>query len=244
MRHKKLDSDRGMTKSRDSHPHTAIATVLSASPCVFLLCLILSLNFQEVDSFLVDGGSRLHCQYHRPLTFATTAIISHRHSDFAKYQPAAALSALRMTTTDNSNSNKEVEITNAGNKKEEDSPPVEVASASFGESVPLKASSDTSSSSTSSSSSLFGASMPLESSTTSSSTTTIPQEQQQVEQAKRRNLLVGTLSVVMALANYVWQYTHPITPIQLLADMEQKSVPITTIGRNQKPTIVDFWAPW
>jgi len=44
--------------------------------------------------------------------------------------------------------------------------------------------------------------------------------------------------------NYVWQYLHPITPIQILYEMEQQSSPITVIGTTLKPTVVDFWAPW
>jgi len=61
---------------------------------------------------------------------------------------------------------------------------------------------------------------------------------------KRRNFIVAVASIALALLNYSWEYTHPITPIQLLATMEQQSASITTIGTNSKPTVVDFWAPW
>jgi thiol-disulfide isomerase/thioredoxin len=64
------------------------------------------------------------------------------------------------------------------------------------------------------------------------------------ESAKRRNIVVATLSVCLAVGNYAWQWSHPIEPIQLLFTMEKNSAPVTAIGSNSKPTVVDFWAPW
>lgn len=64
------------------------------------------------------------------------------------------------------------------------------------------------------------------------------------EKLLKRNAVVAALSIVFALSNWVWQWAHPLEPIQLLAEMQQKSADITLIGRNDKPTIVDFWAPW
>jgi len=61
---------------------------------------------------------------------------------------------------------------------------------------------------------------------------------------QRRNIGVAIASICLALLNYGWQFTHPVTPVQLLFQMQQESEPLTVIGRNSKPTVVDFWAPW
>lgn len=63
-------------------------------------------------------------------------------------------------------------------------------------------------------------------------------------QTKTRNIVIALLSFFSAIANYVYQFTHPITDVQLLYAMSQSSVPLTEIGNNGKPTVVDFWAPW
>mmetsp|Transcript_22090 Transcript_22090/g.33384 ORF Transcript_22090/g.33384 Transcript_22090/m.33384 type:complete len:266 (+) Transcript_22090:141-938(+) len=68
-------------------------------------------------------------------------------------------------------------------------------------------------------------------------------EQQQQEQ-RNRNILVAIISTFFAFTNFFWQFSHPITDVQLLASMQQNSAPITSIGTNGKPTVVDFWAPW
>mmetsp|Transcript_10900 Transcript_10900/g.16834 ORF Transcript_10900/g.16834 Transcript_10900/m.16834 type:complete len:292 (-) Transcript_10900:100-975(-) len=85
------------------------------------------------------------------------------------------------------------------------------------------------------------ASKPTQSTTTATATSSLEEE---LEIQQRRNIGVAIASVVFALVTYVWQFTHPVTPIQLLARMEQESAPITSIGSNGKPTVVDFWAPW
>lgn len=59
-----------------------------------------------------------------------------------------------------------------------------------------------------------------------------------------RNIAVAILSVFLAAGNYAYQWTHPITPIQLLVSMERSSAPLSDIGTNSKPTVIDFWAPW
>jgi len=91
-----------------------------------------------------------------------------------------------------------------------------------------------------------GSSVPLASKPTQSATTTTTASslEEDLEIQKRRNIGVAIASVVFALVTYVWQFTHPVTPIQLLARMEQESAPITSIGSNGQPTVVDFWAPW
>lgn len=62
---------------------------------------------------------------------------------------------------------------------------------------------------------------------------------------RRRNSIVAIISVTFALLNYIYQYINPIQPIQLLAEMEQNSIPLLScIGTNNKPTIIEFWAPW
>lgn len=72
----------------------------------------------------------------------------------------------------------------------------------------------------------------------------LPSNPETVETQKKRNVGIGTLSILLAISNYLWQFAHPITPVQLLFSMEQNSVPITLIGTNNRPTVVDFWAPW
>ena len=73
---------------------------------------------------------------------------------------------------------------------------------------------------------------------------TTVQEIPDIASIQRRNIGVAIASICLALLNYAWQYTHPVTPVQLLVEMQQKSDPVTIIGRNSKPTLVDFWAPW
>jgi thiol-disulfide isomerase/thioredoxin len=60
----------------------------------------------------------------------------------------------------------------------------------------------------------------------------------------RRNKIVALAAIILAVLSWGWQVLHPIPPIQLLADMEKRSVDISVVGRNGKPTVVDFWAPW
>lgn len=68
--------------------------------------------------------------------------------------------------------------------------------------------------------------------------------EEQQQQQRNRNILVAIISTFFAFTNFFWQYSHPITDVQLLASMQQNSAPITSIGTNGKPTVVDFWAPW
>ena len=61
---------------------------------------------------------------------------------------------------------------------------------------------------------------------------------------KMKNVIVAVLAFSAAFLNYAWQYTHPITSLSLLAEMQSNSAELNVIGNNGKPTVVDFWAPW
>lgn len=126
-----------------------------------------------------------------------------------------------------------------------DSKPPAIVDAKFGESVPLKRNAS------------FGESVPLKrpSSELDSATPALFQQatttvtngnepEEVVKAMRQRNLVVAIASVMVAVSSYVWQFTHPITPVQLLASMQSNSAPLTAIGTNGKPTVVDFWAPW
>lgn len=65
-----------------------------------------------------------------------------------------------------------------------------------------------------------------------------------LRQRRTRNIGVAILSVFLAVGNYAYEWTHPVTPIQLLVNMERSSAPLADIGKNSKPTVIDFWAPW
>ncbi len=65
-----------------------------------------------------------------------------------------------------------------------------------------------------------------------------------LKQRKIRNIGVAIVSIALALGNYAYQWRHPVTPIQLLVNMERTSTPLSEIGKNNKPTVIDFWAPW
>jgi len=64
------------------------------------------------------------------------------------------------------------------------------------------------------------------------------------EKEKLVKLGVAIVSGAAAMFNYAFQYTHPITSLSLLSDMQRNSEELTVIGRNGRPTVVDFWAPW
>lgn len=66
----------------------------------------------------------------------------------------------------------------------------------------------------------------------------------ELEKEKRTNIGVAVFSVLAAVLNFAYQLFHPVTELQLLVAMQDQSSPLTTIGRNGKPTVVDFWAPW
>jgi hypothetical protein len=73
--------------------------------------------------------------------------------------------------------------------------------------------------------------------------TTNTDDQQVADKLRKRNFVVALCSVGVALLNYAWQFTHPLSPVQLLVNMQAASAAPTVIGRNGKPTVVDFWAP-
>lgn len=91
------------------------------------------------------------------------------------------------------------------------------------------------------------ASVPLSSKpsfTTSSTSITTAMLDSSQGQRRRNNVIVALASIGLALANYAWQYLHPLAPISILYQMQQTSAPVTVIGTTSKPTVVDFWAPW
>lgn len=61
---------------------------------------------------------------------------------------------------------------------------------------------------------------------------------------RRRNALVATASLGLATAQWLYRYTHPTEPLQLLWELSRQSAPLSVIGRNGRPTVVDIWAPW
>jgi len=69
-------------------------------------------------------------------------------------------------------------------------------------------------------------------------------EKERLQKERQTNIGVAVFSFFAAVFSYFWQFTHPIPAIQLLAQMEEQSAPLSVVGRNGKPTIIDFWAPW
>ena len=67
-----------------------------------------------------------------------------------------------------------------------------------------------------------------------------------LQERRTKNIAVAVGSVLLALLNFGWQYAHPNgnAGARMLADMQQTSLPVSVIGRNGKPSVVDFWAPW
>lgn len=61
---------------------------------------------------------------------------------------------------------------------------------------------------------------------------------------RRRNIAVAIASFAFSVIHYAWQFTHPVSAVELLATMQSQSAPLTSIGNNGKPTVIDFWAPW
>jgi thiol-disulfide isomerase/thioredoxin len=65
-----------------------------------------------------------------------------------------------------------------------------------------------------------------------------------LESIRRRNTVTAVAAVALAVGNYLWQFTHPHNPLQLLAQMQASSNDLSVIGTNGRPTLVDFWAPF
>lgn len=121
-----------------------------------------------------------------------------------------------------------------------ESVPLRKPTASFGESVPLKRPASSASSSeshlTTDNNNFMEAA--------ASAVNAPPETGAELAAMRKRNLIAAVASISLALLSYLWQFTHPVTPVQLLADMQASSAPLTLIGNNGKPTVVDFWAPW
>ena len=68
----------------------------------------------------------------------------------------------------------------------------------------------------------------------------ISDESQLLEKNRTRNIIVAITSFTVSIMHYIWQLTHPLTAVEILATMQSQSAPLTSIG-NGKPTVVDFW---
>ena len=162
--------------------------------------------------------------------------------------------------------------TNDSEEKEEDksNPPIEMlsdgGSPQFGDVVPLSSRASSSSSSSDNINAQFGDVVRMPSSSSSSASSSIsddtlfaatsPDTRNGPNDASAatatttennrntKNIVVAIVSISLAIMNYFWQFTHPISPVQLLFTLQQESDPISIVGKNSKPTIVDFWAPW
>ena len=75
-------------------------------------------------------------------------------------------------------------------------------------------------------------------------TTLVATDEPSLESRRKTNIAVAVASVVLALSNYLYHYLNPVSPLALLVNMQSQSAPLTLIGKNNKPTVVDFWAPW
>lgn len=94
---------------------------------------------------------------------------------------------------------------------------------------------------------ILRAALGVEPETESEKTTRVESAEREVRSAsssKTRNVVVAVLSFLAAVANYGYQYLNPVTDVQLLYEMSRASCPVTEIGTNGRPTVVDFWAPW
>ena len=117
----------------------------------------------------------------------------------------------------------------------------------FGESVPYipstKENDDGESSSTGTS--LFSAATSdntASSSVSAAAVSTTPNDEvEMIAQNRIRNMAVAIASFAVAIFNYGWQFTHPVTAVEIMASMERESASIATIGNNGKPTVIDFW---
>ena len=77
-----------------------------------------------------------------------------------------------------------------------------------------------------------------------STSVVLSNEEELLKQSKIRNIIVAISSFAFAIFNYGYHFTHPVTAIEILTTMQKQSAPLTDIGNNGKPTVIDFWAPW
>lgn len=88
------------------------------------------------------------------------------------------------------------------------------------------------------------ATTPLVMATTTAAATNDVPVPPSLESRRRTNIAVAVASIVLAVANYLYHYWNPVSPLALLVQMQSQSAPLSIIGKNHKPTVVDFWAPW
>ena len=62
-----------------------------------------------------------------------------------------------------------------------------------------------------------------------------------IQRNRTRNIIVAIASFAVSIIHYIWQLAHPVTAVEILATMQSQSAPLTSIGNNGKPTVIDFW---
>ena len=213
-----------------------------ASRNIVLLLLGASIYSRSIDAYLPSSSRTFPC-HHRETRIIPNEVGSavEDHSCFNRQR------SLRLYSSDQDDSE------TSGNAEDELSSVTSALSntteAKFGEVTPMRPGSSAAKfgdvvsissgpSSSSSSSSLFA------DETSSSKSSGLMSDIEMIKQRKIRNIGVAIVSIALALGNYAYQWTHPVTPIQLLVNMERTSTPLSEIGKNNKPTVIDFWAPW
>jgi hypothetical protein len=68
-----------------------------------------------------------------------------------------------------------------------------------------------------------------------------PDVSQILQRNRTRNIIIAVTSFAVSIMHYIWQLTHPVTAVEILATMQSQSAPLTSIGNNGKPTVIDFW---
>ena len=66
-------------------------------------------------------------------------------------------------------------------------------------------------------------------------------ETEMLRKNRTRNIIVAITSFAVSILHYIWQLAHPVTAVEILATMQSQSAPLTSIGNNGKPTVIDFW---
>ena len=57
-------------------------------------------------------------------------------------------------------------------------------------------------------------------------------------------MTVFVISIALSVLSYGYNVFNPVSASQLLFSMTEASPPLSSIGMNNKPSVVEFWAPW